>query len=450
MGQRRVKPLPNSAVPAGRVAYIMKRYPRLTETFILNEIRAMERYGADLRIFSLLTPEPPPHHPIAAEVIAPVHSAPLEERSSWAPLVRAHAACAAASPWRYALTLSRACFRSAQSASPRSVWRQFTRAGFVAATCRRDRVGHFHAHMANAPAAVAQFASELTGISFSFTAHAKDLYLTPKRVLRRRIRAARFVATCTNYNVRYIEELLGERSGKIHLVYHGIDLRQFGARNDLDVRTNRPPLILSVGRLVEKKGHDDLIAACAILHSRGVEFRCRIVGDGGLKSELQRQIEAAGLSNVVSLDGAMTHSELIALYSEAQLFALAPRIGDDGDRDGIPNVIAEAMAIGVPVVSTRISGIPELVRDGVTGSLVPPRDPFALADEIAKLLADDRVRRRYAQAGRALLERDFDLWATTRRLHQLMRSQDCCGHALEAFELKPEPDPAARQAQGQA
>ena len=421
--------LANGAAPASRVAYIMKRYPRLTETFILNEIRAMERYGADLRIFSLLAPEPPPHHPIAAEVTAPVHSAPLEARSSWSLLAWAHVACAIASPRRYVSTLSKACLRSAESANPASVWRQFTRAGFVAATCRRDRVGHLHAHFANAPAAVAQFASELTGIPFSFTAHAKDLYLTPKRVIRRRTRAAQFVATCTGYNVQYFEELLGARSNKIHLVYHGIDLGQFGARDDLKNHSEGVPLVLSVGRLVPKKGHDDLIAACAILRSRGVDFRCRIVGDGGLRAELQAQIDSAGLNDVVRLDGAMTHNELITLYGEAQLFALAPRIADDGDRDGIPNVIAEAMAIGVPVVSTDVSGIPELVRDGETGALVPPRDPPALADAIATLLSDADARRRFAGNARALLERDFNLWATTRRLHQLMLC-DSCGHAI--------------------
>lgn len=438
--------LPNT-ITSDRVAYIMKRYPRLTETFILNEIRAMERYGADLRIFSLLTPEPPPHHPIASEVTAPVHSAPLEERSSRAPLARAHAACAVASPWRYALTLSKALSRSAQSASPLSVWRQFIRAGFVAATCRRDRVGHLHAHFANAPAAVAQFASELTGIPFSFTAHAKDLYLTPKRVIRRRARAARFVATCTGYNVRYIESVLGERSEKVHLVYHGIDLGEFAGRNDFKTHPKRPPLILSVGRLVPKKGHDDLIAACAILRSRGVEFRCRIVGDGGLHSELQAQIDSAGLNDVVTLDGAMTHKELIALYGEAQLFALAPRITDDGDRDGIPNVIAEAMAIGVPVVSTEVSGIPELVRDGVTGALVPPRDPDALADKMAMLLADDDMRRCFAQAARALLERDFNLWATTRRLHELMQCNGCSEQVGGTPSLQTPPVRPGKQAQ---
>ncbi|HVI06205.1 MAG TPA: glycosyltransferase [Sphingomicrobium sp.] len=425
----------------------MKRYPRLTETFILNEIRAMERYGADLQIFSLLAPEPPPHHPIAAEVAAPVHSAPLEVRSSWALLGRSHAVCAAASPHRYALAFAKACIRSAQSARPLSVWRQFIRAGFVAAICRRDGVGHLHAHFANAPAAVAQFASEMTGILFSFTAHAKDLYLTSKRVIRRRVRAAQFVSTCTGYNVRYIETLLGARSDKVHLVYHGIDLGQFGARTDLKVCPGTPPLILSVGRLVPKKGHDDLIAACAILRSRGVEFRCRIVGEGGLRSDLQAQINSAGLKDIVALEGAMTHNDLIALYREAQLFALSPRIADDGDRDGIPNVIAEAMAIGVPVVSTEVSGIPELVRDGVTGALVPPRDPAALADEMAMLLADDGLRQSLAQAARALLERDFDLWATTRKLHQLMLCSGCREHAVGAYEFQGKAETVARREQ---
>ena len=412
-------------VVSGPVAYVMKRYPRLTETFILNEIRAMERFGADLRIFSLLAPEPPPYHAIAAEVAALVHSAPLDQRAAWGRLARAHAACATASPWRYALAVWSAIAWSARSAKPLSVWRQFIRAGFVAARCRVDRVRHIHAHFANAPAAVAHFASQLTGVPFSFTAHAKDLYLSPVRVIRRRARSAAFVATCTKYNVQYIETLMGGATDKVQLVYHGIDLGLFGAREDHLPGNEWLPLILSVGRLVPKKGHDDLIAACALLRARGVAFRCRIVGEGPVRRALQAQIDDADLGGLVSLEGAMNHAELIALYSEASLFALAPRIADDGDRDGIPNVIAEAMAVGVPVVSTDVSGIPELVRPGETGTLIPPRDPPALAEAMAGLLADPGEARRLARAARALLERDFDLWTTTRRLHALMGCADC-------------------------
>lgn len=408
------------AQTSGPIAYVMKRYPRLTETFILNEIRAMERLGVQLHIFSLLPPEPPPHHPMVSEVRAPVHTPPPEGRAKWMVLARAHGATLAAAPLRYAGAFLRAMLWSALSPTPLSVWKQFGRGGFVASTCRRAGIRHIHAHFANAPAAVARFASLMSGIPYSFTAHAKDLYLTPRRVIQRRARAATFVATCTGYNARYLHQLLGIDAGKVHLVYHGVDLSQFGSRDEQkQFNCGSPRLILSVGRLVPKKGHDDLIAACALLRQRGHAFLCKIVGDGPLRSSLAAQISELSLEDVVTLEGSMTHSDLIALYRHANLFALAPRITDDGDRDGIPNVIAEAMATGVPVVSTDVSGIPELVLHERTGLLVQPNAPRALADAIERLLEDSHAAATFACAARQRLEQDFDLWTTTRRLHGL-------------------------------
>ncbi len=441
--------LPNARGP---VAYIMKRYPRLTETFIINEIRAMERLGADLRIFSLLPPEPPPHHPIVAEVNAPLHVLP----EAWGPKLRrlgqSHAALLRAVPLRYLGAAARAAQWSAISKQPFAVWKHFIRAGYVAAECRRQNVAHIHAHFANTPTSVAHFASVMSGIPFSFTAHAKDLYLTPKHVIARRARAACFVATCTSYNKRYLDDLNSSNQAKINLIYHGIDLDMFTGGSTVPAASAAVPLILSVGRLVPKKGLDDLIAACALLQAAGVSFQCRIIGEGPLRAALQAQIQAAGLGGVVSLEGAMTHAKLIDLYGQAQLFALSPRIEDNGDRDGIPNVIAEAMAIGLPVISTDVSGIPELVRHEVTGLLVPPRSPGALAAAMERLLRDRALAQNMARQGRALLERDFDLWTTTRRLHALIGCLGCDaeltpGMSRQRMALRidePVPDEAAQ------
>lgn len=419
------------ASPAGRVAYVMKRYPRLTETFILNEIRAMERLGADLAIFSLLPPEPPPHHPMVAEVAAPVFPVPMAAPGDWWRLLAAHARVCAAAPLRYAGAAARAAWWSVQAPTPLSVWKQFARAAFVATTCRTQNIRHIHAHFANAPAAVARFASLMSGIPFSFTAHAKDLYLTPKRVIQRRARAATFVATCTGYNAAYLRDLLGPAdSGKINLVYHGIDLSHFSVRRSAVRGT--PPLILSVGRLVPKKGHDDLIEACALLRDGGQAFRCMIVGAGELRDELAARIARHGLEQVVTLEGAMTHADLIELYRRADVFALAPRIAENGDRDGIPNVIAEAMAIGVPVVSIDVSGIPEVIHHDTTGLLVPPHDPAALAEAISRLIDDPEHAAALAAGARKLLEGDFDLWTTTKHLYKLM---GCAGCAIAQATL---------------
>jgi glycosyltransferase involved in cell wall biosynthesis len=414
----------NALPPAGPVAYIMKRYPRLSETFILNEIRAMERLGARLHIFSLLPPEPPPHHPMVAEVVAAVHGVPEGLGAKIRTLAQSHAAAALAAPGRYAGALLRAGLWSVRSGAPFAVWKHFGRAGFVADQCRRAGIVHIHAHFANTPTSVAHFASLMTGLPFSFTAHAKDLYLTPRRIIDRRARAARFVATCTRYNARYLEEV--SPGAEIRLIYHGIDLQTFGQAGRRNTEAvQKPPFILSVGRLVPKKGFDDLIAACAILRDMREPFRLRIVGAGPLKAEMAAQIAALRLEDHVSLAGSMTHADLVSLYHEADLFTLAPRIEENGDRDGIPNVIAEAMACGVPVVATDVSGIPEMVRHEETGLLVPPRDAAALAAAMRRMLADRALAERLAANGRMLLHREFDLWTTTRSLHQLIGCTDC-------------------------
>ncbi len=409
-----------------KTAYILKRYPRLTETFILNEVRAMERLGARLELFSLLPPEPPPHHPMVAEVRAPLHPVPQITRGNWQELLAAHLRCLARAPQRYGYALACAMVWSITAPSPRSVWKQFTRGGFVANRCRKNGVEHIHAHFANAPAAVARFASLLSGITYSFTAHAKDLYLTPQRVIQRRARAATFVATCTGYNASYLHRLLPETPGKVHLVYHGIDLAQFSQLAPARPRqASEHALILAVGRLVPKKGHEDLIHACKELDRRNRDFRCLIVGEGPLRAALQKQIIDLGLQDRVVLRGAMTHADLIALYREAAVFALAPKIMEDGDRDGIPNVIVEAMATGVPVVATGISGIPELVIHEKTGLLVPPDDPMRLADAIQSTLDDPAKAGQRAVSARQRLEDEFDLWRTTQRLHDLIGCEAC-------------------------
>lgn len=405
----------------GPVAYILKRYPRLSETFILNEIRALERGGANLRLFSLLPPEPPPHHPMVAEVRAPVQYMP----QAWGPKIwavcRAHGALIAHRPFAYAKTLAVAlswCLAS----NPFKIAKQFLRAGFIGDACRRVGAGSIHAHFANAPTAVAQLVSSLCGIPYSFTTHAKDLYLTRDRLLRRRVRGATFVATCTGFNQAHLRRILPDRDRhKIHLIYHGIDLGPFtGERHDCCGENRPAPLILSVGRLVPKKGMGDLIQACAVLRDRGVSFRCAIVGDGPLRGELQAQIARAGLEESVNLLGAMAHDALIALYEEASVFALSPLVTEDGDRDGIPNVIVEAMAARVPVVTTDVSGIPELVRDGQTGYLVPPRQPEQLAEKIADVLNHPGKALPLAQAAWSRLQADFDVWRNTQSLQALL------------------------------
>ncbi|MHB1869837.1 MAG: glycosyltransferase [Steroidobacteraceae bacterium] len=415
----------------GPIAYVLKRYPRLTETFILNEIRAMERLGERLHIFSLLPPEPPPHHPMVAEVRAAVHVPPSGWRATLRVFGGAHLKVCGAAPLRYLGAFMLALRRTLSSRHPISLWRQFARAGVLAQMCRRQGVRHIHAHFANAPTSVAHFAHRMSGIPFSFTAHAKDIYLSRPAILRRHLHAAEFVATCTAYNAEYLRRIAPHLDQeRIHLVYHGIDLQNFAGADERAPRQPRRQRILAVGRLVPKKGHEDLIAACAVLRDQGVNFECEIVGSGPLLDSLGAQIGRHNLAERVMLSGPMTHRELIVRYREADLFVLAPRIAEDGDRDGIPNVIAEAMAVGVPVVATEVSGIPELVRHGHTGLLAPSRDPQALALQMKRLLDDRQLGTDLARTAREVLRQEFDLWETTRDLHALMAHPSCCAHGM--------------------
>ncbi|MDE2494602.1 MAG: glycosyltransferase [Alphaproteobacteria bacterium] len=417
-----------TTVESPRIAYVMKRYPRLTETFILNEITVMERLDVRLELFSLLQPEPPPHHPTVKEVKAQLHCLPATYFAKLKKLAQTHGCCVATSPMGYLRALGRAFSLSIASGDPINVWKKFLWAGFVADGCRRRNVALIHAHFANTPAAVAWFASAMSGIPYSFTTHAKDLYLTAPRTMRMRARKAKFIATCTRYNADYLKTILAEGDhGKIHVVYHGVDACRFVMRSDATSRPayGRPPLVLSVGRLVPKKGLNDLIAACQALHRDGIHFRCVIVGEGPLRGALEADIARRGLAGIVTLVGAMTHADLVAFYGEADVFVLSPRIVADGDRDGIPNVIVEAMAAGVPVISTSVSGIPEVVRNNITGLLVPSETPAALAAALRRLLGDPQYGAKLASNARARVARDFDCRETTKVLRDLMCNCAC-------------------------
>ncbi len=409
------------------IGYVLKRYPRLSETFILNEIRALERLGTELRIFSLMRVEGSLTHPTVREVQAPVTYFPARWFAMVLAALKAHAEMAAWAPSRYLHAILLALWWSVRSRRPLSVWKQFLRSAYVASGCRRHNIRHLHARFANAPATVARLAGVMCDLPYSFTTHAKDLYLTPRKVLRRRVASAKLVLTCTRHNLEYLRSFArSEDLGKIHLVYHGIDLAEFtppqtasepvaNAGNDEDA-----PLILSVGRLVPKKGMADLLSALHLLSRRGVQFRSLIVGEGPLRGQLEAQIGDLGVGHRVTLLGAMAHDRLVRLYEQASLFVLAPHVAEDGDRDGIPNVLAEAMAAGVPVVSTSVSGIPELLEDGQTGLLVPPRDTEALANAIARLIEDAVLCRRLAVAGRRRIEGGFECWETAKALQKLL------------------------------
>jgi glycosyltransferase involved in cell wall biosynthesis len=396
------------------IAYLLKRYPRLSETFILHEILELERQGMALQVFSLLNPEEQLVHAEVASVRAPVRYLPAGVRAI-RPILGAHLALLRRAPGRYlavAVTMARGLRQGSDV-------KDFVRAGWLAGELERAGITHLHAHFAHNPAAVAHFVHLLTGMPYSVTAHAKDIYTSPPRLLGTRLRAARFVVTCTAYNAQHLASLVGlGAAARIHRIYHGIDLRLFTAGRDAPSPDR--PTILAVGRLVEKKGFPYLIEAARLLVEQGYDFRVQIVGGGALRDSLQRQIAEAALEGSIELLEPRPQSELIALYRAATIVTLPSIVTDDGDRDGIPNVLVEAMRLGRPVVSTAVSGIPELVIDGETGLLVPPRDAAALACALGRLLDDGTLRQRLATGAMRHVLGHFDLASNIAQLKALL------------------------------
>jgi glycosyltransferase involved in cell wall biosynthesis len=287
------------------------------------------------------------------------------------------------------------------------VLRRFLQAGYLADALRREPVTHLHAHFATGPTQVAMLTHELLGIPYSFTAHARDIFCdTPPALLRAEMERARAVVTVSEYNRRYLQSRSRRLNGKVHCVACGLDLSEFPFRAP---RATSPPSILAVARLVEKKGLGDLLEAADLLRREGHSFRVEIIGEGPLRSVLDARIAQAGLEDRVTLHGAQPHEVVRAAYERAAIFVLPCVVAEDGDRDGIPVVLLEAMACGVPVVSTSVVGIPELIHSGREGLIVPPNEPRELADALARLLVDVPLRERLARAARARIEQAYSI-----------------------------------------
>jgi glycosyltransferase involved in cell wall biosynthesis len=284
-------------------------------------------------------------------------------------------------------------------------------------------VGRLHAAFAHDPALVAMLTSRLTGLPFSFTAHARDLYQLPRSRLVRRVEAADAVITCTEANRRQLADVLPPSLvSKVHVVVHGVDVGRFHPATGRPAAD--PPVILSAGRLVEKKGFPDLLAAAATLRRRGRRFRLDIHGDGPDRPALATAVVDLGLGDHVRLLPAATRDELAVAYRQAAVFALTPFVTADGDRDGIPNVLVEAMASGLPVVTTTVGGIPELVTSGSNGLLAAPGDVDAVAEHLECLLDQPAERARLGAAARATVLERFDARRSATTLARLLGEQE--------------------------
>ena len=396
-----------------KIAYVLNAFPTLSETFITQEVRELERTGVDLHLFALA-------HPPAsiATTLDWSGSSPLSYpmRQSRSTLLRVALQRAICSPWR---TLRMSITALAQAPRWSSALGQILYATRLARECEHTGITHLHAHYATQPAALARLVHILTGLPYSFTAHAYDIYLTPRKELAAKMRSAKFVVTCTDYNRRYLLELAHRANTPVHRIHHGLDLGAFPKCTPGTTPAGDAPLILAVARLLEKKGLSHLLRACRRLRDQGYRFRCRIVGEGPLHDALAAQVRELDLGACVTLWGPAPHSEVIAMYRQAEIFALPCVIAENGDRDGIPNVLVEALYMGLAVVSTPVSGIPELISHEGDGLLVPQADSDALASALARLLDNPLLRARLGRMGQQTVMERFDLAQNVEHLRQL-------------------------------
>jgi glycosyltransferase involved in cell wall biosynthesis len=396
-------------------------FPQFSETFVANEVLELERLGVDLRLYSYRRPRSDVPHDCVRFIREPVTYLPDPITRHPGSMLRANLALLGLEPARYLRTFRWVLANTIKTRNP-DTWRRLLQATYLAACIKSDAIEHLHAHFAHGATRVAMLASMLTGVPFSFTGHARDIYTAKPLYLKQKIDAAQYVVTCTGANQEYLRALVApEDHAKVHLVYHGVDRTKF--RPGTPDMESTKPLVLSVGRLVEKKGLPELLHACSVLRSRGCDFECLIVGEGPQRQALEERVRELELESVVSLPGARSQEDLLAIYRRATVFALPCKVLSNGDRDGIPNVLIEAMAVGVPIVATMVSGIPELIRSGENGLLVKEGDGDGLADALEALIRDPARRRQFAERGRSTVEKAFDLRTNAEALAELLRRE---------------------------
>ena len=380
-----------------KVAFILPTFPNLTGTFYMNEIAEVRKH-MPIGILALARGEETQD---VWETLAGEVSYLDEQRGSTA---LADARAALRRPLGYVWALI-----SAVRGRRYGMLKRFVKLASWAKLLSEGGYTIIHGHFADYATEAAMTLSAMTGIPFSFTAHAYDIFLSP-RWMRRKIRAAQFVVTCTEYNRRYmLEHFVRSGEGGIHTVYHGLVTEKFRAEERAPRGPDDAFTILSIGRMVEKKGMGYLVQSLGILAKTRLALRLVLVGDGPERRGLEDLVEELGLEDVVTFAGSLRHEGIIPLYQQAHCYVLPCIVTESGDRDGIPNTIAEAMSMELPVVSTAVSGIPELVRDGETGLVVGERDVEGLADAIARLAADAALCERLGRNARRLIEEVFDV-----------------------------------------
>ena len=388
------------------LAMILKGYPRISETFISNEIALLEQEGIRIRILSMRHPREDFTHESVKRIRARVDYIPETIAGHILQLASSNLACLIRSPRRYLMGLAEMVRRLATTRKAATA-KHLLQAGYLAArVLPGSGITHLHAHFAHSPTSVAVFLSILTGLPYSFTAHAKDIYTQAPDRLSGKIAKARFVATCTGYNKDYLDKL-NPNGTSIHRVYHGIDLALFSP-GPLRVDASPPYEILTVARLTAKKGLPTVLRALAELAREGVAFKHVLIGSGEEQENLQHLARELGIEECIEWLGTKPHDEVVERLKRADLFLLGCEVSPNGDRDGIPNVLVEAMAMGVPVAATAVSAIPELIVSEEHGLLSGPGDHDGLARSAGRLLTDGDLRARVIPQARQRVLEQFD------------------------------------------
>ena len=423
---------------AGAVAFVLKGYPRLSETFIAQEILELEKRGLEILIVSLRHPTDRSIHPVHREISAPVvylpeylYREPVRVWRGWRRARRLPGYPAARRVWLRDLR---------RDPTPNRV-RRLGQA-LVLASELPDRVWRLHAHFIHTPASVARYAAAMRGLTWSCSAHAKDIWTLPRWEKVEKMADCAWITTCSGAARSHLAELAPDmEGGKLSLIYHGLDFARFPppdgrrpARDGGDA--DQPVVVLSVGRAVEKKGYDVLISALSRLPPE-LNWKLIHIGGGPLLDGLKRQAERHGIARRLTWLGAQPQEKVLEAYRNADMFVLASRIARDGDRDGLPNVLLEAQSQALPCIASRVSAVPELIEDGVTGVLVPPDDAAALSQALASLIREPGRRAELGRAGEARIRAQFSCAGGITRIAGM----------LEPAPGKPAPAPAPAQFQ---
>ena len=401
------------------LAIVLKGYPRLSETFIAQEIRSLEEHGFEITLYSLRLPTDKKTHPVHEEIQARrvylpeyLYQQPLRViRSLWKIRRRIGGAQVFSTWWND--------FRRDPS------FNRIRRLGqaFVLAAELPDHITRVYVHFLHTPASVTRYACLILRLPWACSAHAKDIWTSPPWELKEKLNECKWLTTCTSANAEYLEGLADD-SSKVKLNYHGLDLSRFHCKqptfSDRDgSQESQPVVILSVGRAVAKKGYHSLLNSLALLPAE-VHWKFVHIGGGPLRADLESTAELLGIEHHIQWFGPQSQQTVLQHYQQSDLFVLNCQIDENGDRDGLPNVLVEAQSQGLAVISTDISGIPELIRPGENGILVHPDDTADLTRSLAHLITHPEVRARMGHSGHQIVQTTFDMKNNHNELYQLL------------------------------